>query len=101
MLLDEFCDEDEEEMAMMREQMKDNSQRRGFSEEDEDELMEIDEGTAHQMPKAQEETKGAKPRMSRVLERCKEVGRVGPNITKMDSSTVSGNIKIIESKEGN
>jgi hypothetical protein len=47
MLLDEFCDEDEEEMAMMREQMKDNSQRRGFSEEDEDELMEIDEGTAH------------------------------------------------------
>ena len=53
------------------------------------------------MPKAQEETKRAKPRMSRVLERCKEVGRVGPNITKMDSSTVSGNIKIIESKEGN
>jgi hypothetical protein len=46
-----------------------------------------------------EETKG--PRVSRVLERCKEVGRVGPNITKMDPDTMAGNVKIVEGSSGN
>ena len=63
--------------------------------EEDEEMMEIDEGSRHQMPK-NEETKG--PKMSRVLERCREVGRVGPNVTKMDPETMAGNVKIVESK---
>ena len=98
MMEDDYCDEDEEEMAMMREQMRDR--RNMFMEEGEEdeEMMEIDEGSRHQMPR-NEETKG--PKVSRVLERCKEVGRVGPNITKMDPDTMSGNVKIVESSSGN
>ncbi len=42
-----------------------------------------------------EETKG--PKITRAVERCKEVGRVGPNITKMDPETMAGNVKIVES----
>ena len=45
MMEDDYCDEDEEEMAMMREQMRDR--RNMFMEEGEEdeEMMEIDEGS--------------------------------------------------------
>lgn len=66
-----------------------------MSEDEEDEMMEIDEGSRLQMPR-NEETKGEGPKLSRVLERCKEVGRVGPNVTKIDPETMAGNVKITD-----
>jgi hypothetical protein len=46
-------------------------------------------------PKIKEERKGsAKPRT--YLDRCKEVGRVGPRTTKLDPQTANGTVKIFD-----
>jgi hypothetical protein len=47
MMEDDYCDEDEEEMAMMREQMRDRRNMFMDEGEEDEEMMEIDEGSRH------------------------------------------------------
>jgi hypothetical protein len=50
-------------------------------------VMDIDEGSRPK--KASKEETKEKPKLSKLLERAKEVGRVGPNIVKMDVTNAS------------
>jgi hypothetical protein len=47
MMEDDYCDEDEEEMAMMREQMRNRRNMFMDEGEEDEEMMEIDEGSRH------------------------------------------------------
>ena len=58
--------------------------------------MEVDEGSKRKKPYKEERKE--KPKLGKVLERCKLVGRVGPNIVKMDLTNANGQFKVTESK---
>ena len=82
-------------------------QENQHEEDDDDEQMDVDEsnmfpgmlrfGKSRTTPFAgnKEESKG--PKKARTyLDRCKEVGRVGPKVTKLDPTSAMGTVKIFD-----
>jgi len=78
-------------------------------EEEEEEQMDIDEtnemfpgmfrfGKSRSTPFAsnKEETKEQTKRPRTYLDRCKEVGRVGPKVTKLEPTSAMGTVKILD-----
>ena len=83
--------------------------QRHEDDDEEEEQMDVDEGNemfpdmmfrfgkSRSTPFANNKEESKEPRRpSTYLDRCKEVGRVGPKVTKLDPSSAMGTVKIFD-----